>query len=76
MNAKEVVGALLGGFIAFLGLLWFLQGTGVLRIRPILCVANCEEIVGPSPFWAVSGAIALIIGALVVAVSVRRGRTP
>ena len=76
MNAKGVVGALLGAFIGFLGLLWFLQGTGILRMRPILCIANCEEVVGPSPTWAAAGAVALIIGAIVVAVSVRRGRTP
>jgi len=76
MNAKGVVGALLGVFVAFLGLLWFLQGTGILRMRPILCIANCEEIVGPSPFWAVAGAIAFIIGIIIAVVSVRRARTP
>lgn len=76
MNAKGVVGALLGAFIGFLGLLWFLQGTGILRMRPILCIANCEEVVGPSPTWAAAGAVALIIGAIVVAVSVRRGGAP
>jgi hypothetical protein len=76
MNVKGVVGALIGAFVALLGLLWFLQGTGVLRMRPILCIANCEEIVGPSPFWAAAGAVAFIIGAIVVAVSVRRtGKT-
>ncbi|WP_243668725.1 hypothetical protein [Methanoculleus chikugoensis] len=62
-----------GGVI---GLLWLLQGTGLLRIRPILCIANCEEIVGPSPVWAVSGLIALVIGAIVVFVSVRGIRRP
>jgi hypothetical protein len=76
MKARQIVGALLGAFIASLGLLWFLQGTGILRMRPRLCIANCEEIVGPSPFWAVSGVIALIIGAIVVFVSVRGVRTP
>ncbi|WP_250986141.1 hypothetical protein [Methanoculleus oceani] len=45
-------------------------------MRPILCIANCEEVVGPSPFWAAAGAIAFIIGAIVVAVSVRRAKTP
>jgi len=72
MNVKEVVGALIGAFVAFLGLLWFLQGTGILRMRPILCIANCEEVVGPSLTWAVAGAVAFIIGIVVVAVSVRR----
>ncbi|MDN7013143.1 hypothetical protein FGW20_08840 [Methanoculleus sp. FWC-SCC3] len=76
MNAKGVVGTLLGVFVAILGLLWLLQGTGILRMRPILCIANCEEVVGPSPTWAAAGAVALIIGAIVVAVSVRHSRTP
>lgn len=76
MKASQIIGTILGAFVAFLGLLWFLQGTGILRMRPILCIANCEEVVGPSPTWAAAGAVALIIGAIVVAVSVRRGRTP
>jgi hypothetical protein len=76
MKGRQIAGTLLGAFIAFLGLLWFLQGTGILRIRPILCVANCEEIVGPSPFWVAVGAVTLIIGTVVAVVSVRRGRTP
>lgn len=76
MNAKGVVGALLGAFIGFFGLLWFLQGTGILRMRPILCIENCEEVVGPSLTWAAAGAVVFIIGAIVVAFSMRRGRTP
>jgi len=44
-------------------------------MRPILCIANCEEIVGPSLFWAVAGAIAFIIGIIVIVVSVRRAGT-
>ena len=76
MKVRQIAGTLVGAFVAFLGLLWFLQGTGILRMRPILCVANCEEIVGPSPLWAVAGAIAFIIGTIVIVVSVRRVRTP
>ncbi len=76
MKASQIIGTLLGVFVAILGLLWLLQGTGILRMRPILCIANCEEVVGPSLFWAAAGAVALIIGAIVVAVSVRHSRTP
>jgi len=75
MRVRQIAGTLVGAFIASLGLLWFLQGTGILRMRPILCIANCEEIVGPSPVWAAAGAVAFIIGAIVAIVSVRRGRT-
>jgi multisubunit Na+/H+ antiporter MnhB subunit len=76
MKAKQLAGALIGAFIGSLGLLWFLQGTGILRMRPILCIANCEEIVGPSPVWAVSGLIALVIGVIVVFASMRHVRAP
>jgi hypothetical protein len=75
MKGKQIAGALIGIFIAFLGLLWSLQGTGVLQIRPILCVTNCEEIVGVSPVWAIAGAIAFILGIIIIVLSVRGVRT-
>lgn len=76
---KKVIylaGILGGGFIAFLGLFWFLQGTGILRLRPILCVTNCEEIVGTSPIWAMVGAVAFIICSILVVMSVRQFGIP
>lgn len=69
-------GILVGGFIAFLGLLWFLQGTGILHLRPVVCATDCEEIVGTSPAWALAGAVAFIIGSIIAAMSVRRFRIP
>jgi len=76
MKGNQIAGGLAGAFIASLGLLWFLQGTGILRMRPILCIANCEEIAGRSPFWAGAGAIVFVIGILAVLASVRRACTP
>lgn len=76
MKFAYIAGMLVGAFIAFLGILWFLQGTGILHIRPIVCVADCEEIVGTSPSWAIAGAVALILGVLIAVVSARRFRTP
>ena len=52
-----VLGVLLGG-------LWLLQGLGLVRLRPILCFANCEPIEGPSATWAIAGAIVLVVGIL------------
>ena len=75
MKGKQIAGVLLGAFIAFLGLLWSLQGTGILQIRPILCVTDCEEIVGVSPFWAMAGAITFIIGIIIIVISMRRVRS-
>ncbi len=77
MNGKQITGALIGAFIAFLGLLWSLQGLGILHIRPIACVANCEEIVGVSPSWALVGVTTFIIGIIILILSVRHfGKTP
>jgi hypothetical protein len=69
-------GILVGGFIAFLGLLWFLQGTGIIHLRPVMCVSNCEEIVGTSLTWAITGVIAFIIGSIIAVMSVKRFRIP
>lgn len=56
-------------FIAFglvlvlLGGLWFLQGTGLVTMAPILCVGDCEPLEGPSLPWALAGLVALLAGA-------------
>jgi phosphate/sulfate permease len=75
MKGKQIAGVLIGAFIAFLGLLWTLQGTGILHIRPILCVTDCEEIVGVSASWAIAGVIAFIIGIIIIVISMRHVRT-
>ena len=73
MNLKHVVGAVIGVALAMLGLLWFLQGTGAIRICPVLCFADCECVEGGSLVWAVAGAITFAIGAILAWVSLRRG---
>ena len=75
MKGKQIAGVVIGAFIAFLGLLWTLQGTGILHIRPILCVTDCEEIVGVSLSWAIAGVIAFIIGIIIIVISIRRVRS-
>ncbi len=76
MKFIYIAGIIFGGFIAFLGLLWFLQGTGILHLQPVMCVANCEEIVNTSPSWAIAGAVAFVIGSIIAVISVRRFRMP
>ena len=61
----SVIGVLLGG-------LWLLQGLGVVQIRPILCVAACDEVQKPSATWAVVGFLVLAGGALGIVRSLRR----
>lgn len=45
-----------------LGALWFSQGVGLLHLRPVLCLANCAPIQGPSGSRALTGAVTLIVG--------------
>ena len=51
----SVLGVLLGG-------LWLIQGLGLVQIRPILCLADCEPVQGPSTVWAILGAILMAAG--------------
>ena len=51
----SVIAVLLGG-------LWLVQGLGLVTIPPILCVAECEPLEGPSPVWAAIGAVLLALG--------------
>lgn len=60
----KIVGRVFGIIFALLGGLWLLQGLGIVRLRPILCFADCVAIQGPSPVWAVIGAVALTVGGL------------
>jgi len=73
MKPIRIVGVLIGAFIASLGLLWFLQGMAIIEMRPILCVADCETVVGGSPSWAAAGAVTFIVGIGVALFSARRG---
>lgn len=60
-----VVAVLLSG-------LWFLQGLGAVHMRPILCVADCAPVLGPSTAWAVIGSVVLLTGGGAVFWSLRR----
>jgi hypothetical protein len=63
----------LGVLSVLLGGLWLLQGLGVVRMRPILCFANCTPLEGPSTTWAIAGAIALVVGVLAIRFSRANG---
>ena len=71
---NTLAAGLVGVIVALLGLLWFLQGTGILLLCPVLCFVDCECVMAGSPFWEAVGAIAFIIGIVIVGVSVRRLR--
>ncbi len=54
-----------GILIALIGGVWFFQGIGQLLGSPMT----------NQPFWAVAGAIAVIVGIVLAVLGVRRGRT-
>jgi hypothetical protein len=58
--------AVIGVLCLLLGGLWFLQGLDVVHVRPILCVADCVPLQGPSTTWAVAGLVALVAGILLI----------
>ncbi|MEV5768125.1 hypothetical protein AB0L34_26620 [Micromonospora sp. NPDC052213] len=61
-----------GTALALLGLLWMLQGTDLIRIRPILCVADCQPVTGGSPGWLAAGVVAFVVGLAVAGFLPRR----
>jgi hypothetical protein len=68
----KIVAAIAGVVLALLGLLWLLQGLGLVTIPPVLCVAECAPLTGPSTQWAITGAVVLVVGCLALAFAFRR----
>jgi len=54
---------IVGVIAVLLGLLWLVQGLGLVTVPPILCVAGCETLTGPDLFWAVAGLGLALAGA-------------
>lgn len=63
---------IVGVILALLGGLWLVQGLGLVTIAPILCVADCEPVEGPSTRWAIAGAAALLVGLAAIWLPLRR----
>ena len=62
----RIVKIIAGLVLAALGGLWALQGADLIRMQPILCVANCAPLVGGSPTWLTVGLVTLVIGVLLL----------
>ena len=71
----KIAASILGVIAILLGGLWFLQGVGIVRFPPILCVANCEPIEGPAPVWAIVGFVVFVAGVAALTYAVRRWRS-
>lgn len=63
---KKIILTIVGIIAALLGLLWFLQGSDLVHIKPILCFADCEPITGKSTTWQIAGAIVFVTGAAII----------
>lgn len=48
--------------MVLLGAPWLMQGLGLITAQPVLCVADCEPLVGPSVTWALAGIVAVAAG--------------
>jgi hypothetical protein len=72
MTAKNVATTTGGVAITLLGLLWFLQGADLVHVKPILCFADCEPLVGGSAGWLIAGIVGMIVGMLLVRWGARR----
>jgi hypothetical protein len=70
---KTLIG-LAGVLAIMLGGLWWLQGLGVVHMRPILCFADCAPIQGRSAAWAIIGGVLAAAGAWVVLRVLKRTR--
>jgi hypothetical protein len=74
MKIGHIALLIIGVIAASLGILWFLQGSDLVHIKPILCFANCQPLVGKSPQWQYTGVITFIIGVVLAGVALKRIR--
>ena len=61
-----------GVIVVLLGMLWLVQGLGIIQIDPILCTGDCEPITGKSVQWTLIGAIVSFVGIVSVWAGLRR----
>ena len=63
----RLLALLVGVVCVLLGGLWLLQGLGLVRLQPILCVADCRPVEAPSLTWTVVGFLVAAAGAGAIA---------
>lgn len=76
MSTRNILGIIIGVVLLSLGLLWFLQGSNVIHLNPILCVTNCQPITGYSPLWQIIGAITSIAGIGIIWINIKNAIKP
>jgi hypothetical protein len=78
MGARRVINRrqqLLAMMLMALGALWSAQSAGLVRVKPILCFADCIEVQGPSVQWLVTGLAVIAAGAGLWYFTRRRARS-
>lgn len=70
MRWRRTLSLIGGTVLILLGLLWILQGADVVRIRPLLCVADCQPLTGGSVGWLAVGVVTAMVGLAVVGLAV------
>ena len=65
----------LAGVLVALGVLWSLQGGGIVHVKPILCFADCAELQEASGQWLATGLGAVAAGAALAYFARRRALT-
>jgi hypothetical protein len=60
----RLVTVTVGAIISLIGLVWLLQGIGVLL----------GSLMSGSQFWAIAGAFAVLVGLLIIGVGIARGK--
>lgn len=63
---KRFVSIFIGIIFISLGSLWFLQGSDIVHLNPILCFANCEPITGKSILWQIIGVVFAVLGIFII----------
>ena len=72
MKKKNIALIIFGIILSFLGILWFLQGSDLVHINPILCFADCTPITGTSVTWQIAGGIVFVIGVAILYVCLKK----
>ena len=63
----RIIRIIAGIVLTAFGVLWTLQGADVIWVKPILCFADCETLVGGSSTWLVVGSVSILIGVFLLA---------
>jgi hypothetical protein len=72
MKPKATILTVLGVLVALFGVLWLVQGLGIVQVAPLLCVADCEPVAGGSAGWTIAGLLAMLAGGFAIWIALYR----